>query len=52
MVEKSEASYQKVGRLKTLLCREKEIPWKSFADSTRFAYTYTGFAGLGDKLTS
>ena len=49
MVEKSDNAYQKVCRLKTSLCREKLIPWGYFADSTRFAYGYTGFTGLGDS---
>ena len=47
-VEKSEAAYQKVGRLKTLLCRDRAIPWHYFSDSSRVAYDYDGFGGLGD----
>ena len=47
-VEKSEAAYQKVGRLKTLLCRDRSIPWHYFADSSRVAYDFDGFGGLGD----
>ena len=49
MVEKSEAAYQKVCRLKTGLCREKEIPWTHFADSSRFSWGYAGFNGPGDS---
>ena len=48
-IEKSENAYQKVCRLKSQLCREKEIPWGHFADSTRISYAYTGFTGLGDS---
>ena len=47
-VEKSEAAYQKVGRLKTLLCRDRSIPWHYFADSSRVSYDNGGFDGLGD----
>ena len=47
-VEKSEAAYQKVGRLKTLLCRDRSIPWHYFADSSRVSYDNDGYDGLGD----
>ena len=47
-VEKSEAAYQKVCRLKTLLCRDRSIPWNYFADSSRVSYDYGGYEGLGD----
>ena len=47
-VEKSESAYQKVGRLKTLLCRDGSIPWHYFADSSRVSYDNDGFEGLGD----
>ena len=47
-VEKSESAYQKVGRLKTLLCRDGSIPWHYFADSSRASYDNDGFEGLGD----
>ena len=47
-VDKSEAAYQKVGRLKTLLCRDRSIPWHYFSDSSRVSYDNDGFEGLGD----
>ena len=47
-VEKSESAYQKVGRLKTQLCRDGSIPWHYFADSSRVSYDNDGFEGLGD----
>ena len=47
-VEKSESAYQKVGRLKTLLCRDGSIPCHYFADSSRVSYDNDGFEGLGD----
>ena len=47
-VEKSEAAYRKVMRLKGQLCWDKAIPWHYFSDSSRFAYDYGGFDGLGD----
>ena len=47
-VKKSEAAYQKVCRLKTLLCRDRVIPWNYFADSSRVSYDNDGFDGLGD----
>ena len=48
VVEKSEAAYQKVCRLKTQLCRDRSIPWHYFADSSRVSYDNGGFEGLGD----
>ena len=48
MVEKSEAAYQKVCRLKTQLCRDRSIPWHYFSDSSRVSYDNDGFEGLGD----
>ena len=45
---KSEAAYRKVMRLKGELCRDRSIPWNYFSDSSRVAYDYDGFAGLGD----
>ena len=47
-VDKSEAGYQKVCRLKGQLCRDRAIPWHYFSDSSRFAYDYAGFGGLND----
>ena len=47
-VEKSEAAYQKVGRLKGQLCRDRSIPWHYFSDSSRVSYDNDGFEGLGD----
>ena len=47
-VEKSEAAYQKVCRLKTMLCRDRSIPWHYFADSSRVSYDNGDFEGLGD----
>ena len=47
-VEKSEAAYQKVGRLKGQLCRDRSIPWHYFSDSSRVSYDNDGFDGLGD----
>ena len=49
VVDKTESAYQKVGRLKTILCRDRLIPWSYFADSTRFAYDNEGFTGIGDS---
>ena len=48
MVEKTEAAYQKVGRLKTQLCRDRLIPWPYFTDSSRVSYDNGGFEGLDD----
>ena len=45
-VEKSEAAYQKVCRLKTQLCRDRSIPWHYFADSSRVSYDNGGFEGI------
>ena len=47
-VEKTEPAYRKVMRLKGQLCWDKAIPWHFFSDSSRFAYDYGGFDGLGD----
>ena len=47
-VEKSEAAYRKVMRLKGQLCRERSIPWHYFSDSSRVAYDNDGFEGLDD----
>ena len=48
MVEKFESGYQKVGRLKTQLCRDRAIPWGYFTDSSRISYDNDGFEGLDD----
>ena len=48
MVDKSEAAYQKVGRLKTQLCRDRAIPWGYFTDSSRISYDNGGYEGLDD----
>ena len=48
MVEKTEAAYQKVGRLKTQLCRDRLIPWPYFTDSSRVSYDNGGYEGLDD----
>ena len=47
-VEKSEAAYSRVIRLKQQLCKARVIPWNFFADSSRFAYDNDGFEGLHD----
>ena len=47
-IEKSEAAYRQVMRLKKQLCRAKAIPWHFFSDSSRFAYDNDGFEGLDD----
>ena len=47
-VEKSEAAYRKVMRLKGQLCRGRSIPWNYFSDSSRVAYDNDGFEGLDD----
>ena len=48
MVEKLESASQKVGRLKTQLCRDRAIPWGYFTDSSRISYDNDGFQGLDD----
>ena len=47
-IEKSEAAYRQVMRLKKQLCRARAIPWHFFSDSSRFAYDNDGFEGLDD----
>ena len=47
-VEKSEAAYRQVMRLKKRLCRARAIPWNFFSDSSRVAYDNDGFEGLDD----
>ena len=48
MVEKLESASQKVGRLKTQLCRDRSIPWGYFTDTSRVSYDNDGFEGLDD----
>ena len=45
MIEKLESSCQKVGRLKTQLCRDRIIPWGYFTDSSRVSYDNGGYEG-------
>ena len=47
-IEKTNAAYRQVIRLKKQLCRGRAIPWNFFSDSSRFAYDYDGFEGLDD----
>ena len=47
-IDKTDAAYRQVIRLKGQLCWDKAIPWNYFSDSTRVAYDNDGFNGLDD----
>ena len=44
-IEKTEAAYRQVMRLKKQLCRARVIPWNYFSDSSRTAYYKRGLRG-------
>ena len=47
-LDKTDAAYRKVIRLKKQLCSGKAIPWHFFSDSSRVAYYNDGYEGLDD----
>ena len=47
-LDKADAAYRQVIRLKKQLCRAKKIPWHFFSDSSRVAYYNDGYEGLDD----
>ena len=49
-VDKTEAAYKRIVRLKGQLCHARSIPWNFFSDSTRIAYDNDGYEGLGDTV--
>ena len=47
-LDKTDAVYRKVIRLKKQLCTAKAIPWHFFSDSSRYSYNNAGYEGLDD----
>ena len=48
-LDKTDAIYRKVLRLKKQLCTGKAIPWNFFSDSSRVAYNIVGRVAHGSK---